>query len=148
MAAQGALMNFVFFRIDHAPHEKTSQVNFVLKNVELLRDGEVIAVIGDLTVTSLPFFYFCSVQTGFRKIEYRMANNPPARITCSAGYLKTGDYLVETPEGEKVMQFNALNGTWTLERNASAVIDHQGFLARDFTLVRPAKSSGRTVPFN
>lgn len=141
-------MNFVYFVVDHPPHEKNSQVSFYLKGVELLRDGEIIAAPGDIKITSLPYYYFCTVQTGFRKIEFRMKNNPPARIVCSAGYLKTGDYLVNTPEGEIILPFNALNGMWTLDKNSSVLIDHQGFVARAFTLIRPVKSNSRNVPMN
>ncbi|WLI77766.1 hypothetical protein Q5705_04195 [Kosakonia sp. H02] len=141
-------MNIVYFKVDNLPHEKTNQVNFQLKNVELLRDGDVIATPGDINVTALPFFYFCSVPTGFRKIEFRMNNNPPARVVCSAGYLKTGDYLVNTPEGEIVLPFNALNGMWTLDKTTAARINHQDFMARAFTLIRPIKSNNRPAPLN
>ncbi|MEO3739729.1 hypothetical protein GA0061071_101266 [Kosakonia oryzendophytica] len=138
-------MNVVYFKVDHLPHEKTNHVNFCLKGIELLRDGEVVATPGDIKVTSLPFYCFCTVPTGFRKIEFKMKNAAPARIHCSAGYLKTGEYLVDTPEGETIFSFNALSGLWTLDRNEEEVIDHRAFRARDFTLIRPVKSANRNV---
>lgn len=138
-------MNFVYFKVDNLPHEKSHQVSFYLKAVELVRDGEIIATPGDIKITTLPFFYFCIVPTGFRKIEFRMKNSPPARIACSAGYLKTGEYLVDTPEGETVLPFNALNGLWMLDRSTETAIDHRGFVARQFTLIRPVKSASRNV---
>ncbi|CAI8732318.1 hypothetical protein [Kosakonia quasisacchari] len=141
-------MNFVYFTVDNLPHEKNTPVNFSLKNVELLRDGDVIASLGDLKITSLPFFYFCPVPTGFRKIEFRMKNSPPARIVCSAGYLKSGEYLVNTPEGEKALSFNALNGQWTLDRASRVAIDHRHFVERGFTLLRPMKTNSRNASIN
>lgn len=138
-------MNLVYFSVDNLPHEKTIPVSFSLKNVELMRDGDVIASPGDIKITALPFYFFCPVPTGFRKIEFKMKNSPPARIVCSAGYLKSGDYLVNTPEGEKVYSFNALNGTWTLDRTRHAVIENRAFVERGFTLVRPMKTTNRNV---
>ena len=139
-------MNVVYFKVDHLPHEKNNPVAFSLKSVELLRDGEVIATPGDVTVSALPYYYFCNVPIGFSKIEFRMKNSAPARIQCSAGYLKTGEYLVDTPEGEKVLPFNALNGLWTVDARVNEVIDHRGFQQRNFTLVRPAKNTTRKMP--
>lgn len=138
-------MNFVYFIVDDLPHEKTTPVSFSLKNVELLRDGDVIAALGDIKVTSLPFFYYCPVPTGFRKIELRMKNSPPARIVCSAGYLKSGDYLVKTGGEEKVFSFNALNGMWTPDKASRAVIDNRHFVESGFTLIRPVKNSSRNA---
>ncbi|XTZ39735.1 hypothetical protein ACQYRI_07025 [Salmonella enterica] len=138
-------MNFVFFKVDNLPHEKMNHVNFTLKAVELLRDGEIIATPGDIQINSLPFFFFCMVPTGFRKIEFRMNNNAPSRILCSAGYLKTGEYLVNTPEGEKVFAFNALNGLWTVGKNTQVVIDNRAFLDQQFTVVGPLKNNNRHI---
>ncbi|UDJ84115.1 hypothetical protein [Kosakonia oryzae] len=138
-------MNFVYFKVDSLPYEKNHQVNFYLKGVELLRDGDIIASPGDIKITTLPFFYFCIVPTGFRKIEFRLKNHPPARIVCSVGYLKTGEYLVNTPDGEVTLPFNALNGLWTLDRTT---IDHRDFIARRFTLIRPVKNTTRNTSVN
>ncbi len=141
-------MNVVYFKVDSLPYEKNHQVSFYLKDVELVRDGVIIATPGDIKVTTLPFFYFCLVPTGFRKIEFRLKNNPPARIDCSAGYLKTGEYLVDTPDGEMILPFNALNGLWTLDRSTQDTIDHRDFLARRFTLIRPVKNTNRNASVN
>ncbi|APG18896.1 hypothetical protein Y71_08590 [Kosakonia radicincitans DSM 16656] len=141
-------MNFVYFKVDSLPYEKNHQTSFYLKGVELLRDGDIIATPGDIKITALPFFYFCIVPTGFRKIEFRLKNSPPARIVCSVGYLKTGEYLVDTPEGEVILPFNALNGLWTLDRMAQTTIDHRDFLARRFTLIRPVKNTTRNTSVN
>ncbi len=78
------------FKGSPSARKKTEHVNFYLKGVELLRDGEVVATPSDIKVTFLPFYYFCTVPTGFRKIEFKMKNAAPVRIHCSAGYLKTG----------------------------------------------------------
>lgn len=141
-------MNFVFFKVDALPYQKNHQVSFYLKSVELLRDGDIIATPGDIHITSLPYYYFCMVPTGFRKIEFRLKNNPPARISCSVGYLKSGEYLVDTPDGEIILPFNAMNGLWTLDRTTQATIDHRDFLARRFTLLRPVKTATRNTSVN
>lgn len=138
-------MNFVYFKVDNLPHDKTSHSGFLLKGVELLRDGEVIASPGDIKVTELPYFYFCCVPTGFRKVEFRMKNTPPPRVQCSAGYLKTGEYLVDTPEGELVLPFNALNGLWLLDMDSRVAFDNRDFMARNFTVIRPVKSAQRHI---
>ncbi|MGY5956241.1 Immunity protein 26 [Kosakonia sp. BK9b] len=139
-------MNLVYFKVDNLPHEKTSHGSFSLKGVELLRDGEVVVSLGDVKVDTLPVYRFCTVPTGFRKIEYRIKSGAPARIHCSAGYLKTGEYLVDTPQGEQTFAFNALNGQWTLDKNAQVVIDVRAFVERKFTLVRPAQNINRNAP--
>ncbi|MGP3592467.1 hypothetical protein [Vagococcus sp. WN89Y] len=138
-------MNFVYFKVDNLPHDKTNHGSFTLRGVELLRDGEVIAAPGDINVTELPYFYFCVVPTGFRKIEFRLQNSVPPRVQCSAGYLKSGDYLVDTPDGELVLPFNALNGSWTLDVGTRTVFDNRTFMERNFTLIRPVKSIHRHI---
>lgn len=136
-------MNVVYFKVDHPPHEKINPIHFYLKSVQLTRGDEIIAEPGDLSVTSLPYYYFCVVPTGFGKIEFAMRNRSQLRIECSAGYIKTGDYLVATPDGEVVLPFNALTGLWTLSRSEKRYIDIQEFVQRNYFLLGPVRNIHR-----
>ncbi|MGK9172397.1 hypothetical protein KXR87_04100 [Yokenella regensburgei] len=136
-------MNVVYFKVDHPPHEKIHPIHFYLKSVKLIRDNEVIADLGDLKITSLPFYSFSIVPTGFGKIEFSLANRSQLRIECSTGYIKTGEYLVATPEGEVIMSFNALSGLWTLNKAEKRVIDIQEFTERHYYLLGPVRNINR-----
>ena len=136
-------MNVVYFKVDHPPHDKINPINFYLKSVQLTRDGEVIADLGDLKVTSLPFYSFSIVPTGFGKIEFTMTNRSQLRIECSAGYIKTGEYLVATPAGELILPFNALTGLWTLSKIEKRYIDIQEFVERNYLLLGPVRNINR-----
>ena len=136
-------MNVVYFKVDHPPHDKINPIHFYLKSVQLSRDGEVIADLGDLKVTSLPFYSFCIVPTGFGKIEFTMTNRSQLRIECSAGYIKTGEYLVATPAGELILPFNALTGLWTLSKIEKRYIDIQEFVERNYLLLGPVRNINR-----
>jgi len=93
-------MNFVYFKAEYPGYEASHSVNLVLKALRLFRDGEIIADVGDLKITSLPFYFFTTAATGFRKIEYSVKAPPMRRISYSCGYLPSGKYIVNTPEGE------------------------------------------------
>lgn len=136
-------MNVVYFKVDHPPHDKINPIHFYLKSVQLSRDGEVIADLGDLKVTSLPFYSFSIVPTGFGKIEFTMTNRSQLRIECSAGYIKTGEYLVATPAGELILPFNALTGLWTLSKIEKRYIDIQEFVERNYLLLGPVRNINR-----
>jgi hypothetical protein len=136
-------MNVVYFKVDHPPHEKINPIHFYLKAVQLTRDNEIIVDAGDLKITSLPFFYFSVVPTGFGKIEFTMRNRSQLRLECSAGYIKTGEYLVATPEGEVILPFNALTGLWTVNKTEKRYIDIQGFVERNYQLLGPVRNINR-----
>lgn len=136
-------MNVVFFKVDHPPHEKINPVHFYLKSVKLIRDNDVIADLGDLKVTSLPYYSFTMVPTGFGKIEYTLENRSQLRIECTAGYIKTGEYLVATPTGELIMPFNALTGLWTVNKSEKRAIDIQEFVNRKYLLLGPVRNINR-----
>lgn len=138
-------MNVVYFKVDHPPHEKQTPIHFYLKSVQLLRDNGVIADFGDLKITSLPAWFYTVVPTGFSRIEFSMKNRSQLRIDCFAGYLRTGDYIVATPGGEITLPFNALTGLWTLNKQERVYIDHQEFMERDYSLIRPARILTRGV---
>jgi len=136
-------MNVVYFKADHPPQDKINPIHFYLKSVQLTRDNEIIAEPGDLKITSLPYYYFCIVPTGFGKIEFTMGNRSQLRIECSAGYIKTGEYLVATPQGELILPFNALTGLWTLSKSEKQFIDIQGFVERNYLLLGPVRNAHR-----
>ena len=136
-------MNVVYFKVDHPPNDKINPIHFYLKSVQLSRDGEVIADLGDLKVTSFPFYSFSIVPTGFGKIEFTMTNRSQLRIECSAGYIKTGEYLVATPAGELILPFNALTGLWTLSKIEKRYIDIQEFVERNYLLLGPVRTINR-----
>ncbi|WP_437889258.1 hypothetical protein [Phytobacter sp. V91] len=136
-------MNVVYFKVDHPPHDKINPIHFYLKSVQLMRNNEIIAQAGDFKITSLPFYYFCVVPTGFGKIDLTMSNRPQQRIECSAGYIKTGEYLVATPQGEIVLPFNALTGLWTLNKTEKDYINIQEFVERNYLLIGPVRSIHR-----
>lgn len=138
-------MNVVYFKVDHPPHEKQTSIHFYLKSVQLLRDNGVIADLGDLKITSLPAWFYTVVPTGFSRIEFSVKNRSQLRIECFAGYLRTGDYIVATPGGEIILPFNALTGLWTLNKQERVYIDHQEFMERDYSLIRPARILTRGV---
>lgn len=138
-------MNVVYFKVDHPPHEKQTPIHFYLKSVQLMRDNVVVADLGDLKITSLPAWFFTVVPTGFSRIEFSMKNRSQLRIECFAGYLRTGDYIVATPDGEITLPFNALTGLWTLNKQERVYIDHQEFIERDYSLIRPARILTRGV---
>ncbi len=136
-------MNVVYFKVDHPPHDKLNPIYFYLKSVQLTRANEVIAEPGDLKITSLPYYYFSVVPTGFGKIEFSMANRSQLRIECCAGYIKTGEYLVATPEGELILPFNALTGLWTLSKSEKQYINIQEFVERHYLLLGPVRNINR-----
>lgn len=138
-------MNVVYFKVDHPPHEKQTPIHFYLKSVQLVRDNDVIANLGDLRITNLPAWFYTVVPTGFSKVEFSMKNRSQLRIECVAGYLRTGEYIVATPGGEITLPFNALTGLWTLNKQEREYIDHQEFMKRDYTLIRPARIITRGV---
>lgn len=132
-------MNFVYLKVDHLSHEKQNPVHLNLKSVQLLRDNEVIAELGDLNITRLPAYYFRAVPTGFSKIEIAMKNRSQFRIQCHAGYLRTGEYIVASPEGEITLPYNALSGLWTLNKPDGIFINHREFISRGYALIRPTR---------
>lgn len=138
-------MNVVYFKVDHPPHEKQTPIHFYLKSVQLMRDNDVIADLGDLKITSLPVYFYTAVPTGFSRIEFTMKNRSQLHIECFAGYLRTGEYIVSTPGGEITLPFNALTGLWTLNKQQREYIDHQEFMERNYSLLRPARILTRGV---
>lgn len=138
-------MNVVYFKVDHPPHERQTTVHYYLKSVQLLRDNAVVADLGDLKITNLPAWFYTVIPTGFSKIEFSMQNRSQLRIECYAGYLRTGEYIVSTPGGEITLPFNTLSGLWTLNKQGQVYIDHQEFMARNYSLIRPAKIPARGV---
>jgi len=139
-------MNFVYFKAEYPGYEASHSVNLVLKALRLFRDGEIIADVGDLKITSLPFYFFTTAATGFRKIEYSVKAPPMRRISYSCGYLPSGKYIVNTPEGEIQLVFNALTGLWQQDRQGSRKIDNREFIALGYVLVCPARGVGRKRP--
>ena len=138
-------MNVVYFKVDHPPHERPNSIHYYLKSVQLLRDNAVVADFGDLKITNLPAWFYTVIPTGFSKIEFSMKNRSQLRIECQAGYLRTGEYIVLTPGGEITLPFNALTGLWTLNKQEQVHIGHQEFMARNYSLIRPAKILTRGV---
>ncbi|WP_337038034.1 MULTISPECIES: hypothetical protein [Pseudescherichia] len=139
-------MNFVYFKAEYPGYEASHSVNLVLKALRLFRDGEIIADVGDLKITSLPFYFFTTAATGFRKIEYSVKAPPMRRISYSCGYLPSGKYIVNTPEGEIQLVFNALTGLWQQDSQGSRKIDNREFIALGYVLVSPARGVGRKRP--
>mgnify|MGYP001007199111 CR=1 FL=1 len=139
-------MNFVYFKAEYPGYEASHSVNLVLKALRLFRDGEIIADVGDLKITSLPFYFFTTAATGFRKIEYSVKAPPMRRISYSCGYLPSGKYIVNTPEGEIQLVFNALTGLWQQDSQRSRKIDNREFIALGYVLVCPARGVGRKRP--
>lgn len=130
-------MNFVYFKAENHQQDNTVPINLMVEDVVLMRDGEVIARLGDVKITHLPLYIYRAVPTGFRKIEYKMKTNSHRRIIFSAGYLKTGDYYVETPDGEQTMNFNALSGLWTGEHENEKLLDNHTFQDQGYAINRP-----------
>ncbi|WP_318363055.1 hypothetical protein [Enterobacter sp.] len=130
-------MNFVYFKAENHQQDNNTPVNLVVEDVVLMRDGEVIAGLGDIKITRLPLYVYRAVPTGFRKIEYKMKTTSHRRILFSAGYLKTGDYYVETPDGEQTMNFNALSGLWTGVHEDEKIMDNHAFLNQGYAVLRP-----------
>jgi len=139
-------MNFVYFKAEYPGYEASHSVNLVLKALRLFRDGEIIADVGDLKITSLPFYFFTTAATGFRKIEYSVKAPPMRRISYSCGYLPSGKYIVNTPEGEIQLVFNALTGLWQQDSHGIRKIDNREFIALGYVLVCPARGVGRKRP--
>jgi len=139
-------MNFVYFKAEYPGYEASHSVNLVLKALRLFRDGEIIADVGDLKITSLPFYFFTTAATGFRKIEYSVKAPPMRRMSYSCGYLPSGKYIVNTPEGEIQLVFNALTGLWQQDSQRSRKIDNREFIALGYVLVCPARGVGRKRP--
>ncbi len=136
-------MNFVYFKAEYPTYEGSHSVNLVLRALKLIRDGEIIADFGDLKITSLPFYLFTTASTGFRKIEYDVKAPPMRRINYSCGYLPSGKYIVNTPEGELKLTFNALTGRWQHDRLGGKTMDNREFTEMGYVLVRPARDRGR-----
>jgi len=136
-------MNFVYFKAEYPTYEGSHSVNLVLKGLTLLRDGEIIAEFGELKIASLPFYLFTTAATGFRKIEYVLKAPPTRRIRYSCGYLPSGKYIVNTPEGEIQLAFNALTGLWQKDKQDVMPIDNREFIASGYSLIRPARGTGR-----
>lgn len=132
-------MNFVYFKAEYPNYSGSHSVNLVLKALTLLRDGEVIADVGDLKITSLPFYFFITASTGFRKIEYSVNAPPMRRITYSCGYLPSGKYIVNTPVGEIQLAFNALTGLWQRQQQGARSINNREFVELGYALIRPAR---------
>ena len=130
-------MNFVYFKAENHQQDNTAPVNILVEDVVLMRDGEVIAGLGDIKITRLPLYIYRAVPTGFRKIEYKMKTNGHRRIMFSAGYLKTGNYFVETPDGEQMMNFNALSGLWAGEHEDEMPVDNHAFQNLGYAIIRP-----------
>lgn len=139
-------MNFVYFKAEYPTYEGSHSVNLVLKALKLFRDGEIIADFGDLKITSLPFYLFTTASTGFRKIEYAVRAPPMRRISYSCGYLPSGSYIVNTPEGEIALAFNALTGLWQQDKPGARTLDNHAFIELGYVLIRPARSAGRKRP--
>ena len=139
-------MNFVYFKAEYPGYEGSHSVNLVLKALTLFRDGEIIADLGDLKITSLPFYLFATATTGFRKIEYTVKAPPMRRIRYACGYLPSGKYIVNTPEGERQLMFNALTGVWQRDSHGIRTIDNREFIALGYELIRPARGTGRQRP--
>ena len=139
-------MNFVYFKAEYPGYEGSHSVNLVLKALTLFRDGEIIADVGDLKITSVPFYFFTTASTGFRKIEYTVKAPPMRRISYSCGYLPSGKYIVDTPEGEIQLVFNALTELWQQERQGAGTIDNRQFIALGYVLVRPARGASQKRP--
>ncbi|WP_312213518.1 hypothetical protein [Pseudescherichia sp.] len=135
-------MNFVYFKAEYPNYPGSHSVNLVLKALKLLRDGEIIASVDDLKITSLPFYFFITASTGFRKIEYSVNAPPMRRIRYSCGYLPSGKYIVNTPDGETQLAFNALTGLWQGLQQGARPIDNREFVERGFALIRPARGRG------
>ncbi|WP_312228344.1 hypothetical protein [Pseudescherichia sp.] len=139
-------MNFVYFKAEYPTYEGSHSVSLVLKGLKLLRDGEIIADFGDLKITSLPFYLFTTATTGFRKIEYAVEAPPMRRITYSCGYLPSGKYIVNTPDGEIQLAFNALTALWQRDKQGARAIDNREFIESGYSLIRPARGTGRKRP--
>nr|WP_318381824.1 hypothetical protein [uncultured Enterobacter sp.] len=138
-------MNFVYFKAEYPQHETHLPLTLYLKEVHLLRDGEIIDDFGDIKITSLPFFLFSTVTTGFRKIEFTMKTNSTRRITFSSGYLQSGDYIVQTPEGREVtLLYNALSGIWVSEGEEGIQLDNNAFIENNYVLIRPLRITTRS----
>lgn len=137
-------MNFVYFNVEYPLQENNHTINLFLKEVHLVRNGEIIASFGDLKITSLPFFLFITVSTGFGRIEYKTKTSSTRRIRLSCGYLKSGEYIVQTPEGEEIFSYNALSGLWTRQSEEQLKIDNHTFIENDYTLLRPLRIISRT----
>lgn len=130
-------MNFVYFKAENHQQDNTATINLLVEDVVLMRDGEIIAGLGDIRITRLPLYIYRAVPTGFRKIEYKMKSNSHRRIMFSAGYLKTGAYYVETPDGEQTMRFNALSGLWSGEHEDEKLMDNHAFLNQGYAVICP-----------
>lgn len=138
-------MNIVFFRVDRVTQQKSNFINFTLKSVQLLRDNKIIAELGDVRIDKLPFYYFCTVPTGFSKIELTIKNKPPLRLDFRAGYLKSGDYIIATPAGDITLSFNALTGRWS-DKQQTFSMSHQQLTEHEYVLIRPARVYPRHAP--
>lgn len=108
-----------------------------------MRDGDIIAELGDLKITRLPYCIYRIVPTGFRKIGYKIKNHTTRHIILSCGYLKSGEYIIQTPQGEALFSWNALSGLWTTDSAERTQIDAHTFVENHYTISRPHRVSHR-----
>jgi len=141
----GEFMNFVYFKVEYPRNEGSLSSPLYLNDVVLLRDGDIVAELGDLKITHLPYCIYRSVPTGFRKIEYRLQTHSVRRITLSCGYLKSGEYIVNTPQGEEVLIWNALSGLWTRHSDDEMRIDGYKFVKNHYTIIRPHRRRSESL---
>lgn len=94
-----------------------------------------------MKISNLPFYSFHLVPVGFRKIEHLIKGEPGKYLQFSSGYLQSGEYRVETPNGEKVLGYDALTALWRLadENDEERYLTTNEFISRDFSIIRPIK---------
>lgn len=132
-------MQFIYFKAECVLPELLPSSRVSLKEVTLTRDGEVISVFSDLKMKMLPFYIFHLVPIGFRKIEHQVKGDSGKHLRFSSGYLQTGDYIVETPAGEKTLRYDALTALWQPEEEGGKYLTTNDFVAQDNSIIRPVK---------
>lgn len=132
-------MQFIYFKVECVFPELLPSSQVFLKEVVLTREGEIISTFSDLKLKKLPFYLFHLVPIGFRKIEHQVRGESGKHLRFSSGYLQSGEYIVETPAGEKTLRYDALTALWQPEVEGEPYLTTNDFIAKDYSLVRPVK---------
>lgn len=132
-------MQLIYFKVECVFPELLPSSPVALKEVTLTRDGEIISTFSDLKIKKLPFYIFHLVPIGFRKIEHQVRGDMGKHLRFSSGYLQSGEYIVETPDGEKTLRYDALTALWQPETEGDAYLTTNDFVAKDYSLLKPVK---------
>lgn len=132
-------MQIIYFKAECAFPELLPSSPVSLQEVILTRDGEIISSFSDLKLKTLPFYLFHLVPIGFRKIEHQVRGASDSHLQFSSGYLPSGEYRVETPDGDKTMTYDALTALWKPDAHTERYLRTNDFTAENYCILRPLK---------